>query len=98
MKEITMSKKSKIILITVLLSVFAILMIVIVITRKPKEDTSVDIDPNYAINETRDTEEEEESTEIKTEEINNREISHLERLTPEQYAAKSEFYATLHNR
>lgn len=94
-----MSKKTKIILVTILLSVFFVVMLVIALTRKPVNDPVEEFDPNYAINETREpTEEIEESTEVESININGREITHLERLSPEQYAAKSQLYSLLHNR
>ena len=95
-----MTKKKKIILISILLSIFLIVIIIIAVTRKTKEEPKAEIDPNYAINETLDTEEEEETTEAEVESIiiNDKEITHLERLTPEQHAAKAEMYDKLHSR
>lgn len=96
-----MTKKKKIIMLSIILSIFLIVMIIIAVTRKPKDDPKLEVDPNYAINETRYTKEEEEiATEAEVESIiiNGKEITHLERLTPEQHAAKSEMYDKLHNR
>ena len=97
-----MSTKKKIIIISILLSIFLVIMIIIAVTRKPtEEETNPEFNPNYAINETKDPIDEEEYEEVKEEQniyINGREITNLERLTPEQNAAKSQLYSKLHNR
>lgn len=98
-----MSKKTKIIIISILLLIFIIVIAIIAINKtKPVEEETTEIDHNYAINETKDTTEDNEEEinleENKTVYISDKEITHLERLTPEQYTDKESFYSKLHNR
>lgn len=97
-----MSKKTKIIIISILLLIFIIVIAIIAIIKtKPVEEETTETDHNYAINETRDTTEDEEELNLeenKTVYISDKEITHLERLTPEQYTDKESFYSKLHNR
>lgn len=100
-----MSKKSKIICISVILSLFIIVMVVITIIQinanKVVDESVSSNEHNYAINETKDDtdidnddENEEETTNIVTR-VDDREVSHLERLTTEQNAAKVDMYTKL---
>lgn len=99
-----MSKKSRIILVSLILCTFCIVMgVVIYINTRPVETEETDpTKHNYAVNETKDIEDEddeiEEPTITDTVVIDKKVISHLDRLTPEQYAAKTDFYDKLHDR
>lgn len=95
-----MSKKAKIILITVLLSLFLVIMIIIAVIKTAPNNEADNFNPNYAVNDTKESTDDEDvpEEEIKNIYINDREITHLERLTPEQYAAKSQMYTLLHNK
>ena len=98
-----MSKKARIILLSILLSVFVITLILIAIFRpKPEEETPVEQEHNYAYNETHEQEEEptEEPTPVENKilTINDVNINHIERLTPEQSADKTAMVTKLDNR
>lgn len=98
-----MSTKTKIILLSVILSIFVVAIIVIaVIKTKPAVDEPQDTEHNYAVNEVKDREDETEPEETQVEEknltIGNIELTHVERLTPEQSADKSSMLSKLHNR
>lgn len=105
-----MSQKTKIILLSVILSVFVIAIVCIAIFHKrPVEDEPSTSEHNYAYNEVKDREdikdpvEEEnpEETEVITEkmiQIGDINIYHAERLTNEQAADKSSMISKLHGR
>lgn len=95
-----MSKKAKIILISILLLIFIIAIVIIAVFKnKPKED-NINTEHKYAVNETKTTEDTEESTEEKKNvtTVEGKEIINLNNLTAEQYADRNSMYKKLHNR
>lgn len=99
-----MDKRSKIILISVILSLFIIVIAVIAVRQinanKPVEEPTGPDNHQYAINETKDPtddndeDEDEVITNVVTR-VGDKEVSHLERLTTQQNAAKVDMYSKL---
>lgn len=98
-----MSKKARIILLSILLSVFVITIgLIIIFAPKPEEQKPEDVEHNYAYNETHEQEEEpiEEETPVENKIliVNTVTINHTERLTREQSADKDSMFKKLNNR
>lgn len=100
-----MDNKKKIIILSVILSIFLIAIIVIAIfhTRQKVDEIEPTSEHNYATNDVKDREDEtepEESTEVseKNLSIDGVEITHLERLTHEQSTDRQTMLTRLKNR